>query len=210
MVLEIKKVKDKFLDKVYEETMNEFNNFFELRWETNKPSIIKVPDRETIDHVYGRKTEDWIVGWASEKEVFVLDRKNYEKESCHKYSDEEYIALVKHEISHLYISILTRGGFIPNWLNEGICIYISGQNKFKKSPESFKIFLKYFGSVDQNIYGESGFAIELLIKKYKKEKLIKFLNELKDVKNKKEFVKKFEKIYKVPLEYKTFNKFLEN
>lgn len=208
MIFSIKKDKDEFLDKVYSDTIKEFNLFFELRWEYNQPPIIQIPNREIIDILWGTKTENWIVGWAEENKVFILDRENYEKESCHKYSEQQYIALIKHEIAHLYVEILSKKGFIPRWLNEGICIYVSGQNNFKAKPKTFKNFLEYFKKGGKGIYNEAGFVVELLINKYKKDKLIKLLNSLEKIKNKKDFIKIFSEIYNLPLNYESFNELL--
>ena len=96
-------------------------------------------------------------------------------------------------------------GFIPKWLNEGICIYVSGQNKFKKKPKFFNEFLNFSKNIKKEIYRESGFIVEYLLKEYGHEKIIKLLNESKKIKDEKDFKDKFEEIYKVPLGYPTFN-----
>jgi len=44
----------------------------------NRPNIIIVPDRKTIDLIKEQKTEDWYVGWCSGRDVYILDRNNYE------------------------------------------------------------------------------------------------------------------------------------
>ncbi len=209
MALEIRSVRDNFLDDVLEISMNELSDFFNFKWNLNKPLVIKIPDRKTIDSILGKKTEPWMVGWASDGKIFVLDRKKYSSESIHKYSKEEYITLVKHELAHLYLRIIVDKGFIPCWLEEGICIYASGQNKFRKKPKSFKHFLKYFEENGKRIYNESGFVVEFLVNKYGRLKLINFLKSLKDIKNKKDFIRNFEKYYKIPLKYSIFNNLLD-
>lgn len=210
MALEIKTVKDYFLDEILESSMVELNKFFEFRWIKDKPSIVKISDRKTIDALFGRKTEPWMVGWAESRKIFVLDRKNYSKESIHKYSGEEYRTLVKHELAHLYLRIIVENGFIPCWLEEGVCIYVSGQNKFREKPKSFKYFLKYFEERGKKIYNEGGFVVEILAGKYGEKKLIEFLKSLKNVKDKRGFVKKFEKFYDMGLNYPAFNRFLKD
>jgi len=62
-------------------------------------------DRETINRLRGKETEDWIVGWVNKTDVYVLDKENYEKESNHKYSDEEYFRLIKHELAHSFFRL---------------------------------------------------------------------------------------------------------
>ena len=61
MVFEIKSIKNNKLDKIYEDSMKEFGSFFELDWKDNRPNIIIVPDRRTIDLLKGTKTENWLL-----------------------------------------------------------------------------------------------------------------------------------------------------
>ena len=90
------------VDEVFKNSIKELNEFFEINWIENFPELVIVPDRKKIDELMGRKTEDWMVGWIGKNKVYALDSKNYEKESCHKYSEDEYSKLIKHELSHCY------------------------------------------------------------------------------------------------------------
>jgi len=200
---------DSFLEKEYEKSMKELKEFFGINWIYNTPSIILIPDRKTIDILKETKTEDWLVGWANGHIVYLLGRKNYEKESCHKYSDEEYSALLKHELCHLFVNIFTEYyKSIPTWLEEGICIHLSGQDKFKKPLKKFEKFLGFTDDVGKGVYNESGFAVELLINKFGKEKFLKLL--ACDFGRKYENLpSEFKKIYGRDLNYKTFNELLK-
>ena len=209
MIFDIKQKKDKFIEGVYNKSMKELDEFFDLGWIKNTPFIFIVPDRKTIDKLYREKTEDWIVAWAqsSSRIVYILDRKNFEKESNHKYSKEEYIARIKHELAHMFVFAYSKLFLIrPCWLEEGIAIYLSGQNKFKDKPKEFKSFLASYEKREKEVYNESGFFIELLVKKFGKDKLLTLIKSLKDIKSEVEFNNMFKKIYGFELNYKEVNK----
>lgn len=205
---EIKIKKDRFLEKVYDKCMNELEKFYDFKWNKNKPNIIIVNDRKTIDAFKGWNTESWVVGWCKNSDVFILNRKNFEKESNHKYNENEYVALIKHELSHSFFSVLSKNTKKPYWFNEGVAIYTSEQNKFKKLPEKFKEFLKFFENYGSKMYYESGFVIELLVNKYGKKKLLKMIKALPYINSKEEFLKKFKEIYGFEVNYTNFNKLL--
>ena len=205
MVFEIKEIKNPKLDKFYKKSMKELEEFFGIKWKYNPPFIILIPDRKTINSLNQEKTEDWLVGWASGRAIYLLDSKNYEKESCHKYSEEEYSATIKHELAHCFTKIISKGLKVPSWLSEGISIYLSGQNKFKNKPEKFVKFLEFYNRGGKGIYGESGFAVGLLVKKYGKKKLLSLVHQCGKSKNEKEFKRLFKRIYGFELNYKNFN-----
>lgn len=212
MFFDISSKEDVFLKKVYDSSMKDLGKFFRINWTENKPSILLISDRKTVDLFIGRKTENWIVGWVNGNFVCLLDRKNYEKESCHEYSDSEYSALIKHELAHLFTQIISKirnKPSYPKWLFEGIAIYLSGQNAFKKRPEKFSKFLDFYEKVGKGIYHESGFVVEFLVKKFGRQKLIKLLKSIKEIDSKKEFNKKFKEIYEFDLNYINFNEFLK-
>ena len=207
MIVSLNLKKDDFLEQFYKKSMEELDEFFKINWIRNTPKIMIIPDRRTINKIKKYETEDWVVGWTDGINVYLLDRENYEKESCHKYSDEEYTALLKHELAHLFTGIFCDHKNIkPIWINEGISIYLSGQNKFKKPPKEFKKFLRYHDYGGKEIYNESGFVVEFLIKKYGKEKFLSLLKELRNLKTKKEFENKFSDVYGFELSYENFNK----
>ncbi len=206
MIFNLTSKKDPFLERVYNNSMKELGNFFGIKWVRNKPCVFLVKDRETINLVRNKKTEDWVVGWINREDVYILDRENYEKESIHKYSDEEYTALLKHELTHVFTFLINPKNHNPIWLWEGISIYLSGQNKFKKKPDKLKKFLDFYNKHAKEIYQESGFAVEILIKKYGKEKIIDLIKSMNETKSEKEFEEKFKEIYGFELTYKNINK----
>lgn len=204
MVFKIDKISNSKLDNVYENSMKELDSFFGLGWKYNRPNIVLVPDRKTIDALKGKKTEEWVVGWVSGNTVYMLSDKDYETESNHKYSDYEYFALLKHELAHCFSHIVS--GFIqkPIWLLEGISIFLSGQLKLKTKPEKYSKFLDFYENSGKGVYSESGFAIEFLIYKYGKDKLLELLKRSKEVNSKEDFADLFKSIYDFELTYDNF------
>jgi hypothetical protein len=205
-MLQINYKKDKLVEKLYNESMQELDKFFKINWTINTPVLIIVPDRRKFDEIYNKKTENWLVGWNTGKFIFILDRKNFEKESCHKYSKENYKKLIKHELCHSFCDALSYRKFYPMWFSEGVAIYLSGQIKEKMRPKKFKDFLRFYNKIEKEMYNESGFVVELLIKKFGREKIINLIKALNNVNSEKDFEKEFKKIYKFDLNYKNVNK----
>lgn len=108
-----------------------------------------------------------------------------------------------------FFEIVSKKAKPPRWLIEGVSIYLSGQNKYKKPILEFTTFYKWEERDSRMLYYESGFAVELLVEKYGKKKLIKLISSLNTIKNEKDFSKLFKKIYGITLDSKTFNMLLE-
>ena len=188
----------------YDKAMKELIDFYGVNWIDNTPVIYLVNSRESFDIISGYQTEDWVVGKAlSYNKLLLLSPESYEKESRHKYSDEEYYSLLKHELSHLFYMIFSKGKG-PVWLDEGFAIYTSNQLSTKERPKEFKNFLKYYSYEDEKVYSEAGFVGEGLIDKYGKEKVIGFLKVLPNVNSEDEFKNEFEKYFGLELDYKSF------
>lgn len=196
--------KDPFVDKVFLKAMKEYNTFLGINWQNEKPIIFIIKDRKSIDIIYGKKTEPWIIGWVRGKDIYLLDRKNFEKESIHKYSDREYTALIRHELVHAFFNIIGLKD-TPKWLWEGTATYLSGQNALKKIPPKLSKFLGYYYMTDSGVYAESGFVVETLIKKFGKARFFKLADATKLPKQ--EFYNSFKKIYGFELNYKNINHF---
>ena len=210
MQFKIAQHKDKLTDEAYNKAMIELNEFYEINWKYNKPHIIIIDDRKTIDAWRGFKTGEWNAAWADKnKWIFILNRKNLEKESNHAYSKETYFARINHELSHSFFYILSQNGSCPSWFKEGLSIYTSGQNRWKQVPEKFKLFLsfnkQFCNEGGIGLYGESGFVVKLLIEKFGKKKLLNLIKQSKNSKNNTDFKKLFAKIYGFNLNYRNIN-----
>lgn len=207
MIAKLTLNKDPLIEKAYDEGMQMLEDFFEFKWNTNRPYVFIINDRKTIDEILGRKTEPWVVGWTNKDDVFLLDRENFEKESNHIYSDNYYETLVKHELSHLFYEKVGQGFDLPIWLNEGLSIFTSGQLGSKNKPVKFAEFLDFFSKHKKDgktVYKETGFVVEWLVNKYGKEKLLELIKRTKDYPTEEKFNKLFEEIYKFELSYDNF------
>jgi len=209
MIFELKEKKDKTLEEMYEKAMNELNDFFGIDWIRNIPTIILWNKRKDYDNLRGKKTEPWERGWQNQRIIYMINRNVMEKESGHKYSREDYFAFLKHELCHSFFMILSNSCSRPLWLNEGVSVYLSNQNKIKKNfVTTFSCFLEYYYQVGEAIYRESGFAVQLLVEKFGKEKLLELIKSLGKVKSEKDFNKQFKEIYGHNPTYTFFNKLL--
>ncbi|MBU1071508.1 hypothetical protein KKG65_03835 [Patescibacteria group bacterium] len=199
MIISAQTSRDKWLEKVYKKAMAELDEFFELNWQQNQPKVFIVKNRKEIDKIWNQKTPKWLVGWGGRQSgVYILDRKNFKKESDNTYTKERYSALLKHELAHCFTDILTDGYRKPVWLNEGISIYLSGQLKQYEQPKKYKHFLKSFDKQKEGVYAEAGWVVKTLVEKHGKKKLFDLLKQIKTTKpNKKEFNKIFKEIYGV-------------
>lgn len=206
-IFNITEAKNIKVSEFYDEAINELNQFYEIRWSGSIPKIYLVPDRKTFDNLKGYKTEDWVVGSTlNSRDIFyVLSPDNYEAESNHKYSDGEYSRLIKHELSHLFQKQLF-DSYKPVWLTEGLAVYTSGQLEVKKKPVKFTKFLSFFSQGGSGVYDESGFAVDILIKKFGKKKFLNVLKKIEVPFTKETFYKYFEKELGIKLNYSWFNK----
>jgi hypothetical protein len=208
MAYKITKIDNSFIDGIQKESMDELNTFYGIDWKDHTPKIIVVDDRETIDYLHGEKTEKWLVAWATkDKTIYILNKDSFGTESDRVYSDVEYVALVKHELSHLYFRILSKGNQKPIWLNEGLAIYTSGQLALKRKPENFNHFLDHHDNGGKTVYDESGFVVQKLVEQYGKEKILKLIANLNTIKNSEDFQILFKDTYGFELDYKNLNEF---
>jgi len=208
MIFDLAPSSDSKLLLAYKDSMKDLGEFFGINWTQNPPRVFLVKDRKSINEIIGQDTADWLVGWGSRLRggVFLLSKENYEKESINKYSDEKYYGLLKHELAHCFADILTGDYRRPVWLNEGLAQYLSGECLRREKPVILNHFLDYFETEGEFLYRESGFAVELLIKKFGKEKLLELLRKINESKpfNNFEFGNIFEIIYQQKLGYSLF------
>jgi len=95
-------------------------------------------------------------------------------------------------------------------LCEGVAICLSGQNEWIKPVTKFKDFLDDYATASKSAYREGGFVVEILLKKFGKEKLIELLEKIKQEKpDENGFSKLFESVYGIKLSYQELNKLKE-
>lgn len=198
MIFKAKPIVDKLIEEAYSDGMAVFNDFWGLNWTYNTPDIIVLENREDVDKAYGQKTESWVRGWARGNTIFVLDFEKMKSESNHNDSPEEYQAMIRHEIGHLFTYKITKYQNIPKWLNEGISIYLAKQLSFNKKPETLKGFLESSQTNHKPAYHEGGHVVDILISKFGKDKFVEFFKNLGAP-------EKFREIYGFDLTYENIN-----
>lgn len=201
-VFDITLSKNHELDNIYEISMEELNKFFQMNWAVNKPKVCVVDNRATIDALKDQQTPRWLVGWSMDRNVYVLHKDSFATDSDHKYSEDDYKMLIKHELAHAFFKIVTGGKTQPGWLWEGVSILASGQAEVWKKPTEFKSFLD-----NKDTYAEAGYALLLLYNKYGKDKLVNLLKDYKSYSG--DFSKLFQETYDMELKYDTFNSLFE-
>lgn len=180
----VKPQKQSPLVKKYNKEVRDFFGVPEIKFNVH---IMK--SRAECDLVAGRKTEDWFVGFANGKNVFILDKDKFETESCHSKSDFE--RTLKHEISHVYYYQFSGGGK-PNWLDEGTAFLVAGQKE--KSPKEMidiKTLDRYHDGSDAGIYSVGWHMVSHIMDDYGKEKLF----ELTKIKNRKTRYSELKKMF---------------
>ncbi len=213
MIYKIKEYKNKLIEKAYREGMKEFNKFFGINLEYNKePDICILNSRKEIDLLKRYKSERWVNAFVIGGKgniVYILDNNRMEKESSHKkHSDNEYSALIKHEICHLFEHVVSKNCYKPLWLGDGLAVYLSGQLKFYNKINTFSNFIESYDKYNKSTYTEGGNACMLLIENFGKKKILRLISRSSEVNNKNDFAKLFKKIYGFDLSYKNFNNLL--
>lgn len=206
--IHITKTKSNKIECFYKKAMAELISFYNINWIENTPKVYLANSRAEFNMLCGYETDQWMVGKALDyNKLLLFSPESYEKESCHKYSDEEYYYLLKHELSHLFYSIFSKGKG-PVWLDEGLAIYVSGELKNKTKPKVLRHFLRYYKEYGKEVYSEAGFAVEGLVKKYGKDKVINFLKNLPEIENESQFNESFKYYFNMNLSYKDFQSLL--
>lgn len=164
-------------------------------------------NRLSFNRQLNRKTPDWLVANASNnKEIDILSPDSMKNESSHKSS--EFLQIIKHEISHLFVDEISKGSAVPKWLNEGLASYIAKQHKnniksvyiddkFSKklaTPKGWNDNLNY------KAYDISSYFVSYLIKKYTFKKILKLISSLNKNYDYISFKNIFYKIYLKDLE----------
>lgn len=164
-------------------------------------------NRNNLNIRLGRKTEDWLVANASDKnnEVDILSPLAMEKESSH--DKKEFLQIIKHEFTHLFIQKIAKGKAIPKWLDEGLVQHIAKQNQTKQESIYIeKSFVKKLSTpkgwnemLDYSAYYISAQFVQFLIKKFSFKKILELLTSLDENYYYHNFKAIFLKVYKKEL-----------
>jgi hypothetical protein len=216
MIFNIQEVKDSLTKKAVNKAMKELEDFYGFEWKEDKPKVLIFSDRKDVKTFTGYDIQSWSHGWQFKGNVLIMDRKILEKEQ-ENFSNKDYFEAIKHELSHVFFVKLCGGRPCPVWFWEGVALYTADQ---AREIKEFKYFLKFHNKhvVEMkgkekpkrvSVYHESGSLIELLVKKFGKQKLLKLIKSTKDIKDtKKDFENLFKKIYGFEISYKNINELL--
>ncbi|HEX9008389.1 MAG TPA: hypothetical protein VF837_03975 [Patescibacteria group bacterium] len=202
-------ISDDFLvQEAYKEGMDELNDFWGINWKINTPDISIVSSRKEINQIMGKETSQELVGWSKNRNVFVLDYQKVETESSYRLTPEQYKALIKHEMNHIFEGIVSNGSMGPFWLKEGLSIYLSGQISLGQweRPSEFKGFINSDENNKKAAYEEGGYVVELLVNKFGKGKIIELIKLLKTMKSDEDFLITFKQIFGLDLNYENINR----
>jgi hypothetical protein len=204
MIFELKAANDPKLQEMFESEKKRVEDFFGFSWNELPPNLILLPNRASIDSLYGERTEPWVRGFFRDRNVYFLKKESYKKECSQAYSEEEFRRGIRHDLAHVFTTVLSENNSIPIWLLEGIACYVAEDIAHMRRPEKFSTFLKHFSKFDPEVYEESGFAVQFLVEKYGKRKLLRLLKSLRGIGSKSEFRNVFKEVYGFLPDYKNF------
>lgn len=140
--------------------------------------------RKEFDKKLNRQTKLWEVANVMNEQIDIIHIDFFEKESSH--NRDEFLPILKHEITHLFVEKIAREKSVPKWLNEGTASYVSGQYKNIKFPIYIeKDFCEKLGTPkgwddhsNYDAYNTSSLFVSFLAEKYTLDKLIKLISRL--------------------------------
>lgn len=135
--------------------------------------VVLIQSRAEYDRIWGKKSEDWMVGFTRNDKVYILAKGKFASDSNHPVLDFDKV--LKHEISHLYYYKL-RPNTKPVWLNEGLACYVAGQNKLPpKYDINIAILKEYHNHGGERVYALGRFMVNQIMDNYGKDKLFSLI-----------------------------------
>ena len=163
------------LEKIVNRAYQKNKNFFGR--DLTEIKINFLYQRSQMDEICKYKTEDWQVGLAGNKNIYIFSPSVFEKVSNHPNSDFFYT--LTHEIAHLFSNEIL-GFAYPKWLNEGLAGYVAEQYKIhqvKKIDGFSNLHNKQDWKKFAN-YPQAFAFTKYLLDKFGKEKMLEFLGDL--------------------------------
>jgi len=206
--------KEKNIKKVVHDLVDGYQRIFQF-FGFGIPSLrlVLLYTRKEIDELRQEKTPSWLVGQADKNTICLFSPSVFEKVSPHRRSEFKKVLL--HEMTHLFIRRI-HSSFEPRWLEEGLAYFVAGQRGKKQFNSHFFLnkelpFLldsekRWQKALPYGAYTISFLLVKFLIKRFGKEKIIKFLSSLRGKYNRKKLCQNFEQIYgqKITEEVKEF------
>lgn len=169
-------------------------------------TVIVCTSRLEFDKYLKMKTEAWLVANASDNnEIAILSPQVLEEDSSHSAND--FLPILKHEFTHLFVDGIAKGKTIPKWLDEGVAAYIAKQhqqeNEVVDIKEGFCRKLStsndWYRNVNKGAYTTAAWFVNFLINNYSFEEIIQLIKSLNKQYNYQSFVDEFFNIYKASL-----------
>lgn len=173
------------------------------------PVVIRLHEsRAKYDRQIGMKTPGWHVGNTSaDGSIDLLHPNSFEKHSSHPKSD--FIKVLKHELWHAFVKKIAGAAAIPVWLNEGLAMYVAGQDVQHKNQQGYYIEENFAAKlstehgwnmyVNYSAYRYACLFTCFLAEKYSLEKLLKLLRSLNKNYYHLHFEEKFKEIFGISL-----------
>jgi hypothetical protein len=180
-----------------------FNKDF-AKIEIPKFDIKIVYSRKELNEIWGSETPDYVSAFAKDDKIVIFSYGAFDKET--KWSKEKFEEALIHEINHLFYQELRDDEYDPLWLSEGLATFMQHKKKKydykdKKNIDK-KILTQSFEEMNEDSYQIFTLFVEFLVLNYGEEKILDFIEELK---NGKSIEKSFVNIYK-----KSFDELIED
>ena len=211
-IYSVSQIKDKEIIELVEESISLYKAFFKITKNTFVPSIYILSDIESYQTMTKQKGPDWAVGITYQEKIYLLHPSCYTYKENQSFSSTAFRVTVAHELCHAFIYHIYPDNHFPAWLQEGLCITITGQIKKLKKISRFSMFIDryYIKDLQKDEYSEYGKAVEVLLQKFGKEKMLNLLKMTKNCQSYSEFRVIFDKNYNMELSYDNFNGMLNS
>ena len=194
-------------DKIKKEVLKAYDFLIDIFLLKIPNIIVRIHnDRISFDKQLKTKTPDWCIANASDNnEIDILSPFAMEQQSSHRKS--EFLPVLKHEFTHLFIDKLANGKVVPKWLNEGLAQYVAKQNIKQKNQIGIEInFCKklstangWYQRIDNSAYPIAALFVNFLIKKYSFMKIKELLLSIDKKYSYPVFKNTFFGVYKIDL-----------
>ncbi len=208
MAFKIDYYPDELIDQTKEDAVAKYNEFYWIELNPVNIKIHTMKNRETMDQIQWRKTENWNRATTRGSYIYIFDIDVMEEATwwVHKKDIWNYTRCIRHEVAHaVFFTYTNWSKFSITRLNEGMSIYLSGQLIEKRKPEKIEKCLEFRNTTGDEVYNEAGFVIQILIEKHGKEKILNLIKASWTISSKEEFFEKFKGIYGFELSYETIN-----
>jgi len=165
---------------------DKLENFFGIKI---MPPWIFLIEPSQLNILYQKKKEKTILGNSHNNVIFVM-AKLIDKDP------EKFWKILTHEYTHVVMRNFCKTSSIyPLWLREGLPSFLSGQEQVFSNKNKNKYLKYYYDHTDQYIYAFGYNMVKELIEKFGKKKLLKLLQNTKQMNTYQNFKEIFKNIY---------------